>query len=372
MSFNESNEAMLRRALIRLLARKPFFAHLLQSMKHVYTEDVPTTGVSLTLTTNLFINPSWFKKLSKDQQVAVLEHEVYHLIHQHIPRCTSGKFDKHLYNMAADIAINQHIENLPEGCLLPATFAFPSNETTEFYYKKLKEYPKLKIGMVNTLDDHNLWEKSKQYSDMLEERLKELVKEAMEKGGLTASDVSKDLERDFRWILEAPFNWKNLLNNYLQKASLKKYTRTKMRPSRRYGIKYPGIRANYELILGVCIDLSGSITREAQEKFYGWLDEIKRTTNYKVLVAEFDTDVKRLYEFTSREDVLVPKGGGGTSFIPPFKRMSEENVDVILMFTDGENGNEKIDFPSQDILWVLFQENQTINYDIGQIVYITD
>ena|SRR3990167_2551679 len=369
----ESNHSILQSVIIRLLRKKPFFAHIIQNLVPVFTDKVPTAGVFLALDTNLYINPDWFNNLSKKEQVSILEHEVYHLLHRHIIRCNSGEFDKELYNRAADIAINQHIQNLPEGALLPETFSLPENETTEFYYRKLKDYPNYKIKLACTLDDHTLWEKSKEFSKEVEKKLKEIIREAAEKSGLSAGDLTAELKREFNWIEEPPFNWRGLLNSYLYKATLKKHVRTKNKPNRRYGILHPGIKSSYDLIIGICIDLSGSIDLVAQEKFYSWLDHIKKTTPFIIKIVEFDSEVKRFYEYNSRNDVQIPVGGGGTQFGPPLKRISEEEVDLILIFTDGENGDSNLEFPKQDIVWVLFKETQKVRYpEVGKVVYICD
>ena len=64
------------RARITLMASNPFYAHLVMKMPLAWMENVPG-GVSATDGTSLIINPNVYVKLSKQEQVSVLVHEVH-------------------------------------------------------------------------------------------------------------------------------------------------------------------------------------------------------------------------------------------------------------------------------------------------------
>jgi predicted metal-dependent peptidase len=110
----------------------------------------------------------------------------------------------------------------------------------------------------------------------------------------------------------------------------------------------------------VVFDTSGSITDDEIGKFAAELKTISENFNIEYLYVVFcDADINNLQVFVSDDatysgsidDVdsidnfyckLKPKGGGGTSFIPPFQWKADEedlhdgleNVDFVIYFTD--------------------------------------
>lgn len=84
---------------------------------------LPTAGVMFNAEIkrwDLIINPYFFcRKLNKLQREAVLLHELYHITHQHpmrIPFMNLSTHKRQLMNIAMDMAINQFIKNIPDGC----------------------------------------------------------------------------------------------------------------------------------------------------------------------------------------------------------------------------------------------------------------
>ncbi|MCD6436596.1 MAG: hypothetical protein J7L15_09500, partial [Clostridiales bacterium] len=115
-----------------------FYSFVIAKMKIDITTKVPTAGAGFYNNTyNLLVNPEFFSTLSMDERVAVLIHECQHVILQHIFR--KGARDHKLFNIAADIAINQFIDNIPEGGMFPKTFDFDEHLSTEQYYTLLKK-----------------------------------------------------------------------------------------------------------------------------------------------------------------------------------------------------------------------------------------
>lgn len=115
-----------------------FYSFVIAKMKIDISTKVPTAGAGFYNNCyNLVVNPFFFDTLTIDQRIGVLIHECQHVINQHIFR--KGERDHQLFNIAADIAINQFIDNIPEGGMFPATFEFPEHQTAEAYYSLLKK-----------------------------------------------------------------------------------------------------------------------------------------------------------------------------------------------------------------------------------------
>lgn len=91
-------------------------------------------------------------KLDTRGQIAILEHEVRHLLNRHTEQFQDRAQwpDAQVLNIAMDVAINQHIENLPDGFMTIESFQndpdfpleLPRNETFDVYYTMLMEFYK--------------------------------------------------------------------------------------------------------------------------------------------------------------------------------------------------------------------------------------
>lgn len=113
----------LNTSLYELTRKHPFVGSTLQIMNISYTYMVPTAGVSFNADSRKFemkINPFYFcRALDAKQRVAVLIHEMYHILNQHLIRIPFMKLNdskRMLLNVAGDLSINQTITDLPRGC----------------------------------------------------------------------------------------------------------------------------------------------------------------------------------------------------------------------------------------------------------------
>lgn len=113
----------LNTALYELTRQHPFVGSTLQIMNIMYSYMVPTAGVTFNADMKryeMYINPSFFcRSLSDKQRVAVLIHEMYHILNKHLIRVPFMSVSDHkrmLLNFAGDLSINQTIQNLPRGC----------------------------------------------------------------------------------------------------------------------------------------------------------------------------------------------------------------------------------------------------------------
>ena len=128
----------LEHATISLINDKSmvFYAHIIMLMNRIETKDIGTMGVGMhDGLVDLYYNPDFVNKLAPSELIAVLEHEVMHLVMEH-PAREKGRTHT-IWNVAADMAINQMIEGLPKDCILPEHFKMPKDKWSEFYYEAL-------------------------------------------------------------------------------------------------------------------------------------------------------------------------------------------------------------------------------------------
>ena len=108
----------------------------------------------------------------------------------------------------------------------------------------------------------------------------------------------------------------------------------------------------------LCVDTSGSISNKLLELFFAEVHGI--LSAYPHLKCELyyaDADIYGPYAIAPGKDIPPPKGGGGTSFVPFFKTISDQwdqlSQSVCIYLTDGYGT-----FPSEDVLelpvlWVV-------------------
>jgi predicted metal-dependent peptidase len=136
----------LSRCVNQLLLKEPFYAHILAGTVRKITEEVPTAAVGVNgKLLMLMVNEEFFLRSIRalPERVAVLKHEVLHLVFRHLFR-EKFKEDPELYNIAADIVVNQYIGSpwkLPDDAVTLENFSdleLESGRSVEYYYERLK------------------------------------------------------------------------------------------------------------------------------------------------------------------------------------------------------------------------------------------
>ena len=127
--------------IAKLITFQPLYGTVFMSLNKIESRKIPTLAVGVTRRVDLalYYNPEFVDGLSRTELRAVLKHEALHVLLHHISRAKHFSYSMRGYNIAADMAINQHIEGLPEGCFYPSTFNLPERESSEWYYESLKK-----------------------------------------------------------------------------------------------------------------------------------------------------------------------------------------------------------------------------------------
>jgi len=125
MSMEDNKDIISSEVIELILSSKYFYGHILQQFRRVVIEEddparsaIHTLAVNITddLKPNLFINRNFYTSLTQEEKLAVLEHEILHILNKHPLRLE--KRNHYVWNLAADTAINQFIKGLPENALM--------------------------------------------------------------------------------------------------------------------------------------------------------------------------------------------------------------------------------------------------------------
>lgn len=147
----ESVKQLLQSTVYALMKKDGFLGGLIQEVNLMISEACPTAFMGFdkqTLKFSMGVNPHYFKDVLKpDERVAVIEHELLHFTHMHLKRMKFTEIPDHekkLWNIAADMSINQYITNLPKGCVDVKDWkqldgsAMPKLKSMETYFELLK------------------------------------------------------------------------------------------------------------------------------------------------------------------------------------------------------------------------------------------
>ncbi len=344
-----------------------FYAFIISKMAVSITEDVPTAGVGwYNNKYNLVINPNFFGTLNVDERIGVLIHEALHAMLKHNFR--QGERDQKLFNVAADIALNQLIKapaKLPEGAMVPETFEFDKNLTAEGYYELLKQeqekqeqekqeseengeewdgpsngHPDLTGSDELTLDDHSKWSEGHEVDEAEQElaraTMEKTIKDALEKSrGNVPNNISDLLDL---WSRKAKISWKKVLKRYISSKKGSKIGTIRRKDRRQpYRKDLKGKKTYYDkptVIVG--LDVSGSMSDDEIFKGLSEISEVCKVTHSELKIVQIDTNIQGLEDFDEKTKKFNRKGCGGTYMGEMPKYLNENRVqhDVLIMISD--------------------------------------
>ena len=346
-------------------ANLSFYSFIIAKMNVQVTDKVPTAGVAWkNRKYNLYINPEFFGTLSDDEKIGVLIHESLHVMLKHNFR--QGERDQRLFNIAAEIALNQLINRpakLPEGAMFPETFDFKENLTAEQYYELLKQEqqkqeqekqqaeengeewngpsdgkPDLTGSDEMTIDCHDGWgdEMSEDESELARSIMENAIKDAIEK---SRGNVPGNLEELLDlWTKKAKISWKKVLKRILSSKKGSKIGTIKRRDRRQPNRKdLKGKKTFYDTpTVVVGIDTSGSMDDSDILKGLAEIKEVCKVTHSDLKLIQIDTEIKEIEDFSEKTKKFNRKGFGGTYMgeCPKYIQENKISCDCLIMISD--------------------------------------
>lgn len=385
-----SSLTKLVNARCRVISLDPWYGVISARMTWVENESIGTMGVSFMRMGKVKCQwaPSFVDSLSIDSIIAVIKHEIEHIIRLHLVRgkhYKNSRLNAYMWNMACDWVINgskesKRIANLPDGgCFIPTAnnkygwtdsqiSTLVASSTAEEFMKwivdntesvDLKDahgnngfalFPRgsKKPITIELTDNHDAWRESIASDDEMRNTAKDLARAATQLSGSTPGHLVSDIEK----LNKAEINFMNLFRNELGNAiGGKRATFSKRnRKNDSFGVK--GHSNRNRIPLTILIDVSMSVHQKLLEQFF---TEIESASQYfKIKIVTFDVEVTDVRDY-HRGDWKKIKitGRGGTSFDNCLKYL-EENMLVgrmNIMLTDGyDTIPEPRDYP---FLWIV-------------------
>ena len=370
-----------------LIFDEPFYGLFLIGINKKYSLQIPTAGVSKQgIGMQLTINPEFYIELKEDHRYGLIKHELLHIAFGHL--ITRDLYaNKKLFNIAADLEINQYIleSKLPEGGLLLSSFPelnLPKKAGTDKYYELLEKAQE--DGTSPTLDSlmsqmdgttphcHATWEEFNDLSEadkklvekQIEHQLKESAEQTVKRQGTVPGELA-DLIHRLTHIEPAKFDWKGYLRRFVGNSSIVYTKKLRRKYNKRYAAN-PGLKIKFKNHILVGVDTSGSVNNDELTEFFSELAHMHKT-GHKITVAQCDTRLGSVKEFSPNRDWEI-HGRGGTSFQPVIDHYNEKKgqYTALIYLTDGEA------YPPEDCpkntLWCLSSISQ-MNDDLpGKVI----
>tara|TARA_Y100000356_G_scaffold42894_1_gene33439 strand:+ start:1702 stop:2853 length:1152 start_codon:yes stop_codon:yes gene_type:complete len=345
----------LSKTIKTLILEEPFYGLFIVGLNKVYRKDIPTAGVSQNgIGVQLAVNPDFFDNLNTDQRKGLLKHEILHISFGHL-LMRSLYSDKQLFNIAADLEINQYIRSncLPEGGLTLESFPelkLPVKAGTKVYYDMLMDAKKNSTSpsldqLLDQMDGksqycHCTWDEfdnlpeseKKLIKKQIEHQIKEVAQQTEKRRGNIPGELA-ELIRKLLNVEPPKFNWKAYLKRFVGNSSVIYTKKLRRKYNKRYS-ENPGLKIKTKNHVCVGVDTSGSVSTNELKEFMNEIHHMHKT-GHKITVVQCDTQITSVEDFNPKKDWGI-KGRGGTDFQPVIDHYNKSHYTALIYLTDGE------------------------------------
>ncbi len=359
-------------------AKAVFFATVAMRLRVSIETTIETAATD---GTSIFYNPNFVAELTRAEMLFLIAHEVMHVTNAHHARM--GDRDARLWNFAADLAINWILREAGftpiKGACFPGEGPFAGKEfkpnlSAEEYYPLVRKLAKKGGGGTggdglgpagNDPGGCGGVRKPGDGSPAACAKAEAQAREMAAAGQQAATAAGRgDLPGGLGINVKAGLAPKvpglyESLEQFVSRNAKSDYSWT--RPNRRYissGIYLPGLSGEELGRLILLIDVSGSTLYDPSllKKFAGIVNAVAEKYNCEIVAIYHDTSVQKVVEWKASDGpfVIETPGGGGTSHIPAFKHVAENDLmsdsACIVALTDLDSTFPKD--PGYPVLWV--------------------
>lgn len=374
----------IEKAYKKMLIENPFYGIFLLGLSKVIDESVETACVRKRgINCELVINPNYWDTLEDSQQISLLQHEVYHIVFQHMFLWDMYE-NKTVLNLATDAEVNSYLSNLDSSWITASLWNLPDRQGTKFYYenilKQAQDQQNNSQGqgggspIPDQKDDHSNWGKdfkdcSEAEKQLIKNQINSQIKVAAEQTtkmrGLIPGELKSIIDELFK---QKPriFDWKSYFRRMLGSI----YDVNIKKTRRKESIRFPdsaGIKHKKKVSILVAIDTSGSVSNDELKDFFSEITYIYKA-GARITILECDSQIAAKYEYSGKWNGQI-HGRGGTDFQPviDFYRSHVKDYSALVYFTDGE-----CSLPTnvpRDTIWVITSNGAHQEYP-GRTLYI--
>lgn len=385
------------------------YAHMVGMCSVEFNDKVKVAGVKFDIDHYvLAINPEDFDAMTLEQRLAVIKHEMLHILNNHVMRKENR--DDQKWGMATDCSVNQEINpaHLPEGAILPENLPVLEGETahpkmaSEQYYgiiddsecDEQSECPQGQpqagegegqggegeegegdgegqgqgSGNGQGMDDHGMWDESQGDPDLMRDLTRTMIERSIASTQKSIGNIPQGI-MDYlaMFTRKAEVSWKQVLRNIVgNKRTAAR--RTIMRSDRRFPKRddLRGKTKDRTFNLLVVSDVSGSVSDEAATSLWSEIRHVCDVTKTAVDLIQVDTRPCPPEKLTKTTSVINRKACGGTNLNPALDTAKEHNIDfqAIVVTTDGylsESDVSAFAKCGKRVIWLIEKNGQIMD-----------
>lgn len=345
------------KAKVAIVSQHPFFASILLKRKLIIDKTIPTAAVDQR--GQIYYNPDFTDKLSVDQLVFLLCHEVGHVIGQHSLRRGTRHAKK--WNIAGDAWINDILQQSSVGQFIDGGVNMPGSkdETVDAIYNKLPDMPPDGPGPGGLGDD--LIERGAPMSEEEANRIDAETRVEVAQAAQAAKAQGKfsgKLAEIVADLIDPGTPWYDILERYMVAFTKGDYSWA--RPNRRFApthyLPSVGKTAHCGEVV-IQVDVSGSISKRELDYYNGHMQRILELCQpERIHVLYTDTGVLRHDVFEQGEEfALTFYSGGGTDMEAGFDYLDKHGIspEVFVCLTDGYTSFNPANTPAYPVVWCI-------------------
>lgn len=364
----------------------------------------------------LLVNPKAFEPdWTVDNIMAIITHEGYHLLLNHIPLYTylSKQGYHQIVNIATDCEINQMLKNLPEGCVTLETVArlaklplkdVKPKEGSRYYFDLLLENNSQAKqqneqeqnngdsnnndqngqGNGKSIDSHDQWSTGSGDSYVpIEETAKNIINLAAKDLSHKSSSMRGLLSGDLADLIDklnapAQVPWPKLLQRRMGKQiHSKRPSINRLNRRQPYQLTKKGKVNDYVMPIVCAFDVSGSVSNDNLATFYNETLQISRKLHIPIEIMQFDSEVKNINIVKDKKDIdYEVHGRGGTCFQPVFNYLKEHSYDketMLFIFSDGFGESSIEHHGYKKYNWIITDDGKlSVENNTNPVIIIND
>ena len=283
-------------------------------------------------------NPDIVAEMSDDALEEALRAEAVRLLLKHPYERRPDGCSQQAMGLASNLVVGDNYSHPRFRIETPADFGLKSGMNYEWY---AREVEKQQSGGGNGDGDNDsesggAGEKHRDLAELWEED--ELTVQ-MINGVISSTKSWGSISGNFAEILtsslKAKINWRNVFAGFRASIISSKRKLTRMKPNRRTGFDNMGSIRRFDTKLLVAVDVSGSISSESLQYFYGVINSAFKYGFESIDVVQFDCGVRVVQNLKKVVKDVGIVGRGGTSFQEPVDFAHENGYDGLIMLTDG-------------------------------------
>lgn len=353
-----------------LLWDHPFFGALAVQLQMVDRTGQTMFGTMETDGKNIYYDANFVEKLTKDELIFVMAHEIMHPALKHHTRRQTRKPGR--WNKAADYAINGELTEckvgkMPQGGLLDDRYTGMGAEEIYRILDDEADGDNSDEGMdpggcgavLDGCGQHDEAAIAEAEAEM-DARIRQAAAIAK---GVSAGNMPGSVKRLIDQLTKPKVDWREVLRRFIDDNSTRKDF-SWARPNRRMlplNFIMPGQVSDGISHIVIAVDTSGSIDEKALRTFASEINGVFGDGGVdKLTVVYTDTAVNHVDEFQLGDEIhMAPHGGGGTHFDAAMGWVIENVNDATAMifFTDGLTcsfGEE----PGMPVMWTIWGDSR--------------